>query len=131
MNRRTFCQSLAGATLASSAMLTGAEALGLAPAASGDQEQREALALMLSVLTPTRKAFRHGRISAYDKTWEEWQKRTGELPPKFSEMPSQPFLPNPLQGVHSKADWEKRRREIRAVTEHWMTGRVPPPPDNL
>ena len=133
MKRRTFCQSLATVSLANPAVLAKAEALGLVPAqsASGDQEQRDALALMLKVLTPTRRAFRHGRISAHDFTWEDWQKRTGELPPKFSEMPSQPFLPNPLHGVHSKADWEKRRGEIRALAEHWMTGRVPPAPDNL
>ncbi len=124
---------MAGATLAGSSMMAKAGVLGIMPAeaAEGTEEQREALALMLKVLTPTRRAFRHGRISAYDLTWEEWQKRTGELPPKFSEMPSQPFLPDPLEGVHSKSDWAKRRGEIRALAEHWMTGRVPPAPDNL
>ncbi|HEX5431754.1 MAG TPA: hypothetical protein VFW83_07295, partial [Bryobacteraceae bacterium] len=124
---------MAGATLAGSSMMAKAGVLGIMPAeaAEGTEEQREALALMLKVLTPTRRAFRHGRISAYDLTWEEWQKRTGELPPKFSEMPSQPFLPDLLEGVHSKADWEKRRGEIRKQAEHWMTGRVPPAPDNL
>jgi len=133
MNRRTFCQSMAGATLAGSSLMAKAGVLGIMPAeaAEGTEEQREALALMLKVLTPTRRAFRHGRISAYDLTWEEWQKRTGELPPKFSEMPSRPFLPDPLEGVHNKADWEKHRGEIRALAEHWMTGRVPPAPDNL
>ena len=31
-----------------------------------------------------------------DSTWSAWVDRTGELPPDFSQMPSLPFLPNPL-----------------------------------
>src|SRR5947208_3035504 len=37
-----------------------------------------------------------GRINAYDKTWEDWVQRTGELPPDFASMPSNAELPDPL-----------------------------------
>lgn len=128
MNRRTFCQTLAGTALPSSALLRPLNAFGFASA--GTQEQREDLALLLRVLKPTRHG-KNGRINAVDKTWEDWQRRTGELPPRFSTMASQPFLPDPLQGIKTHADWEKRRKEIRALAEHWMTGHMPPAPDNL
>jgi hypothetical protein len=71
------------------------------------------------------------RINAVDRTKEVWQKRTGELPPRFSDLPSHPFLPNVLSGVRTSADWTRRKAEIRAQVEHWMTGRMPPAPDNL
>jgi dienelactone hydrolase len=98
--------------------------------AGPDDEQREALDLLLRVLKPSRVPAT-GRINAVDRTWEEWQKRTGELPPKFSALPSQPFLPDVLAGVRDAGDWSKRRKEIRAQLEHWLVGRMPPAPDNL
>jgi dienelactone hydrolase len=53
------------------------------------------------------------------------------LPPDFESMPSQPFLPDPLEGVKTKEDWAKRRAWIRAQHERWVFGKVPPKPDNL
>ena len=35
-------------------------------------------------------------MNAYDRTWEDWLRRTGELPPDFDAMPSIPDLPDPL-----------------------------------
>ena len=35
-------------------------------------------------------------VSPEDFTWRDWLKRSGELPPDFDEMPSIPFLPDPL-----------------------------------
>ncbi len=35
-------------------------------------------------------------VSPEDFTWRDWLKRTGELPPDFDELPSLPFLPDPL-----------------------------------
>lgn len=132
MKRRTFCGELSSAVLLASAVKSQP-----APARSvdqksgaGDREQREALDLLLSVLTPSRPPAT-GRINAFDRTWEEWQKRTGELPPKFSELSSQPLLPDVLSGVRNSADWTRRKAEIRAQLEHWMIGRMPPAPDNL
>lgn len=71
------------------------------------------------------------RLSATDKTFEDWQERTGELPPDFEAMPSNPFLPDPLEGVKSTADWQARRKWIREQYEHWIIGKFPPAPDNL
>jgi hypothetical protein len=71
------------------------------------------------------------RINAVDRSWEEWVKRTGELPPDFARMKSIPELPDPLAGVKTKAEWEQRRRWIRMQFEQWFFGRMPPRPDNL
>jgi dienelactone hydrolase len=98
------------------------------PLAAQDRRQED-LELM-RVLSPTLKP-RSGRMNAVDQTWEEWQKRTGELPPDFGAMPAQAFLPDPLAGVRTREEWPARRREIRAQLEHWLTGRMPPAPDNL
>jgi dienelactone hydrolase len=81
-------------------------------------------------LTPSRPPHA-GRINAVDKTWEDWQKRTKAQPPDFASMPSRPFLPDPLEGVASPAGWQKRREEIRAKFEHWVTGTMPPAPGNV
>jgi pimeloyl-ACP methyl ester carboxylesterase len=82
-----------------------------------------------------------GRITTQDLTWEQWIHRTGELPPDFSAMPSQPFLPDPLvvqgsQGgqdvaITSAEQWAAKRTWIRAQFEQWICGRMPPPPGNV
>ena len=88
------------------------------------------LDLLLRLLPPSNTRIT-GRINVQDKSWEEWQKRTGEMPPDFSKMRSQPLLPDPLEGVHSIADWPKRRALIRSQLEKWVTGTMPPSPQNL
>jgi len=78
-------------------------------------------------------------VSFRDKTWLDWQKRTGELPPDFSAMPSLPFLPNPLvleEGtknipVKTKEQWEVKRNWIKQEVQHWLSGTIPPAPTNL
>ena len=72
-----------------------------------------------------------GRINAVDRSWEDWVRRTGELPPDFDALRSQPFLPDPLEGVKTREDWAKRRAWIRSQHEQWVFGRIPPKPDNL
>ena len=92
--------------------------------------QHQTLAELKSLLPPTNlKAT--ARINAIDRTWNDWVDRTGELPPDFESMPSQPFLPDPLKGVRTAADWGKRREAIRRQIEHWITGKMPPAPTNL
>lgn len=79
------------------------------------------------------------RINVTDKTWEAWQQRTGELPPDFAALPSEPEIPDPLmlveQGRRSRittsAQWEKQRARIREQFEHWVFGKSPPAPTNL
>jgi len=78
-----------------------------------------------------------GRISASDKTWEEWVKRTGERPPDFEKLPSLPFLPDPLRKqstgarITTQAEWQKQRSWIREQYQRWISGTFPPKPDNL
>ncbi len=78
-------------------------------------------------------------VSPEDFLWRDWLKRTGELPPAFDQMPSLPFLPDPLiidQGgqnipVETMAQWQEKRKEIEKLAQHWITGTLPPAPDNL
>ncbi|MEJ7605992.1 MAG: hypothetical protein WKF37_06935 [Bryobacteraceae bacterium] len=61
-------------------------------------------------------------INAIDRSFDEWRARTGETTPDFLSMRSQPFLPNPLEGVQSRTDWLKRKQWIRSEYEHWIVG---------
>lgn len=93
---------------------------------------------LLNRLIPSLPAH-NGRMNAFDRTWEDWQRRTGELPPDFSKMPSQPFLPDPLvrlDGLHSvrittREQWSAQRQWLRSQFEHWVYGQMPPPPRNM
>ncbi len=79
------------------------------------------------------------RVSPEDFTWREWQERTGELPPDFEGLPSLPFLPDPLildEGgknipVRTMEQWKEKRQEIKKLAQYWITGTVPPPPENI
>jgi len=72
-----------------------------------------------------------GRYNATDRTWEDWLRRTGERPPDFAALPSIPGLPDALAGVKTRAEWPRRRAELKAQVERWMFGRMPPAPGNL
>lgn len=85
---------------------------------------------LLKLLTPSSRTAT-ARINAVDRSWEDWLKRTGASQPDFLEMRSQPMLPDPLEGVRTRADWQKRREWIRAEYEKWIFGRMPPPPGNV
>ena len=77
------------------------------------------LDLLLRLLLPSNTRIT-GRINVQDKSWEEWQKRTGEMPPDFSKMRSQPLLPDPLEGVHLIADWRgEHAREFYRRYPNW------------
>jgi dienelactone hydrolase len=107
----------------------------LLPAAVAAQDpalarRREALDVLLKVLPPSRTRIT-GRINTVDRSWEDWVRRTGELPPDFQSMPSIPDLPDPLAGVETREQWTERRRAIRAQFERWFFGTMPPKPDNL
>jgi dienelactone hydrolase len=65
--------------------------------------------------------------------WSEWQRRTSELPPDFSTLPSSNFLPDPLRFADGRpvaipAGWPARRDEIRRLFEQYVVGRIPPKP---
>ncbi|MCC6508557.1 MAG: alpha/beta fold hydrolase, partial [Pirellulaceae bacterium] len=86
-----------------------------------------------------------GRISAVDKSWEEWVARTGELPPDFTKLRPNADLPDPLllyRSVSSPGEtnplpittieqWRQQRTWIRSQFEQWIFGRMPPAPDNM
>ncbi len=62
--------------------------------------------------------------------FNEWQQRTGELPPDFDAFPRNNFLPDPFTFMNGKAvrnasDWTARRTEIRQLLEKWDIGSVP------
>jgi pimeloyl-ACP methyl ester carboxylesterase len=78
-------------------------------------------------------------ITIQDSSWMEWQQRTGELPPDFDQMKSIPFLPDPLvlsnQGkdipITTKEQWQQKREQIKKDFQHWISGTIPPPPNNI
>ncbi len=107
-----------------------AAAVAVSEAQDDAARRREYLEQTLKILPPSSSKIT-GRVSAYDRNWEDWQRRTGELPPDFSRMRSQPFLPDPLEGVKTKEEWNKRRAWIRSQFEQWVFGKFPPKPDNL
>lgn len=66
-------------------------------------------------------------------TWNEWQQKTGALPPDFDALPSANFLPDPFKFhdgrvVKMPAGWSARRAEIRALYEQHIIGKLPPRP---
>ncbi|HWR52978.1 MAG TPA: alpha/beta fold hydrolase [Bryobacteraceae bacterium] len=97
-----------------------------APAA----DRRHDLDNLLKILPPTSSKM-SGRINAQDRTWEDWLRRTGELPPDFDLMPSQPMLPDPLHHAATPALWAKRKTWIHQQYEKWVIGAMPPAPGNV
>ncbi|CAG4999547.1 hypothetical protein DYBT9275_02251 [Dyadobacter sp. CECT 9275] len=79
------------------------------------------------------------RVTIQDSTWLDWLHRTNELPPDFSQMPSIPFLPDPLTtqrngksyAIKTVDEWNIRRQWIKRQFQHWVSGTVPPAPDNV
>lgn len=140
MGRRTFLAGTGAALLADAASETALFAQAGLPTddASVLARRRATLAEHLQILAPSRKP-QTGRVNAQDITWEDWQRRTGELPPDFASIPSQPFLPDPLGAwppgspgpVQSPAQWKAKREWILAEAQRWLYGRIPPAPDNL
>jgi dienelactone hydrolase len=75
------------------------------------------------------------RILPKSEPWEQWLAHSGEGPPDFDELPSVPFLPDPLRFTSGKAvakeDWSRRRLELLKLFERFVTGSTPPPPGNV
>ncbi len=102
------------------------------------ERRQEALDVLLKTLNRTSPPAT-GRITAVDKTWEDWQRRTGELPPDFNAMPSIPGLPDPLTmmengrkvTVKTREQWQRQKAWVREQFERWIIGKLPPSPDNL
>jgi len=94
------------------------------------------LELILKNLPPSNTRIT-GRINLLDKSWEEWQRRTGEVPPDWRQFRPQPFPPDPLADVDTGApittreQWARQRERIRDLYQRWVFGRMPPPPTDL
>jgi dienelactone hydrolase len=105
---------------------------------SASDPRRQLRDELLKILQPSRPPAT-GRMNAFDRTWEDWIRRTDELPPDFDTMPSVADLPDPLLlhengrtvPVTTPAQWERQKPLLRAQVEHWIFGRMPPAPDNL
>ena len=71
--------------------------------------------------------------------WEEWLKKTGELPPDFDAMPRSAALPDPLvEDANGKkfritqaAEWPRQRDRLATLVQRYITGSIPPPPGNV
>jgi cephalosporin-C deacetylase-like acetyl esterase len=85
---------------------------------------------LLTLLRPSRVPA-DGRLNPRDRTWEDWLRRTGELPPDFDSMQSVPGLPDALEGISNRVQWAARKQQLRKQVQHWMFGQFPPAPGNL
>lgn len=62
-------------------------------------------------------------------------RRSGKYPDPY-DLPAVNFLPDPFtffngKKVHSAADWQKRRAEIKDLAQYYEFGYMPPPPELL
>lgn len=79
------------------------------------------------------------RISTEHKSWTEWLKQTGELPPDFDRLPACAGLPDPLTmrengreiQITDRVQWQRQRTWIREQLQHWVYGSMPPAPGNV
>lgn len=108
------------------------------PGSAADGAKRKAsLEKILRLLPPDRTS--NGRVSFLDETFKDWLARTGELPPDFDQLPSIPFLPDPLvidEGtrnvpVTSMEQWKEKRQWMRRQLERYITGTRPPEPESV
>lgn len=121
----------------SATMLVREAASAEPPTAAEETKRRASLEKILRLLPPDRTT--NGRVSFLDETFKDWLARTGELPPDFDQMPSIPFLPDPLvldegtQNVPVKTvdQWKEKREWMKRQLEHYITGTRPPEPDNV
>jgi len=103
------------------------------------ERQRQSLDVLLKDTISRTMVRPSGRVSAFETTWEDWVKRTGELPPDFDSMPSTSGLPDPLMlrdggrqiPITNPEQWKRQRQWIRSQFEHWVFGKMPPAPQNL
>ena len=148
LNRREFIQggtaglaALAGMSMAGSSNPGKRPNYGSASKGSDAvlERRKRYLETLQKILPRTTTNELTGRMNGGDKNWEAWVARTGELPPDFESMPSNNFLPDPLvrlEGTRSTPittleQWAQQRQWIRSEFEHWVYGKMPPPPDNL
>ena len=92
------------------------------------ERRKQYLETLQKILPPTTSNELTGRISAFDKSWEDAIRRTGELPPDFNAMPSIAGLPDPLllrEGartlpITTVEQWKRQRQWMRGEFEQTM-----------
>jgi len=147
LSRREFIErGTAGLASLAGVGLSGGSTPGITGSAAGVKEPDVVLArrkgyleTLREILPRTTTSELTGRMNGGDKNWEAWLARTGELPPDFESVPSNNYLPDPLMRVEGTAhtpittleQWAQERQRLRSEFEHWVYGRMPPPPDNL
>lgn len=62
--------------------------------------------------------------------FEQWEKETGETPPDFTQLPSNPELPKLLQfengePIKTEAQWLERRKELKELLQRYILGAFP------
>lgn len=103
------------------------------------ERQREYLKDVLKFNIPQRFQKNTRRISVQDSTWEDWLKRTGNMPPDFASMRSIPMLPEPLTytcngkdyPITNMTQWKVKREWIKKEYQQWISGHAPPPPADI
>jgi len=79
------------------------------------------------------------RITIEYQNWKEWLEKSGELPPDFDSMPSNAELPDPLVieengreiPITTIEQLNRKREFMKEQLQHWIYGRMPPPPGNV
>jgi dienelactone hydrolase len=97
------------------AVLLGSPAWAMTP------DERRSYQAMLLVLLPDVPSF------------NDWVRKTDELPPDFDALPRHNGLPDPLvffggKPVATAADWPARREEILQLYQKYVWGAIPPHP---
>ncbi len=75
------------------------------------------------------------RLLPKSDAWEKWLQTSGEMPPDFNQLPSIPFLPDPLRfsngtAVATAHQWPARRLELLRLFFHYVFGTLPAAPGN-
>jgi pimeloyl-ACP methyl ester carboxylesterase len=128
LTRRSFLQQVALGAAAGSGVLfprAGDAAPGAKPpsaveTAADEAKRRDYLEKLLKILPP---------VPAFN----EWLKKTGELPPDFDKLPRHNDLPDPFRFVDGRrvktmSDWRSRRKEIGELYQQYQLGTFPPRP---
>jgi len=68
--------------------------------------------------------------------WENWLKKTGELPPDFDKLQTNALPPDLLKfengnPVSDATKWPARKEEVKKILDHYMLGNWPPSPSAI
>ncbi len=102
--------------------------------ASGENN-REKRAKFLEHLLSTYRSDKDGKPQEVP-VWENWLRKSGELPPDFDQLQANAFPPELLRfqngdPVADPGQWPARKEEIRKLLKQYMFGNWPPPPPEM